>query len=97
MASLNTLEAREASVVQLFDFGSPAFFSDPYQVYVAGRSLGAAEAHAIGDALLAAYRWQYVVSGAQDPRFVEVMWKMVDARQRERISVAPARLAAAVH
>lgn len=68
-----------------------------YFAAVAGRRFDDAEDRAIGDALLAAYRWQYVVSGAQDPRFVRILSTMIDAGQGERIGAALAPVAAAVH
>jgi hypothetical protein len=68
-----------------------------YFVKVAGRPFGAEQAHAIGDTLLAAYRWQYIVSGAQDARFGEILSTMVDAQQGGRIGAALAPLVAAVH
>ena len=52
---------------------------------------------AIGDTLLAAYRWQYIVSGVQDPRFLEIIGSMIDARQGERINAALAPIVGAVH
>jgi hypothetical protein len=68
-----------------------------YFVKASGRAFDAAQARAIGDTLLAAYRWQYIVSGAQDPRFGEILQSMVDAKQGERIGAALAPLVAAVH
>ncbi|HSC01281.1 MAG TPA: hypothetical protein VLE45_15285, partial [Burkholderiaceae bacterium] len=68
-----------------------------YFVQVAGRIFDAAQTKAVGDTLLAAYRWQYVVSGVQDPRFLEIIGSMVDARQGERISAALAPIVGAVH
>jgi len=63
----------------------------------AGRAFDAAQAKAIGDTLVAAYRWQYIVSGVQDPRYVEILGSMIDARQGERIYAALAPLVGAVH
>jgi len=37
---------------------------------------------------LAAYRWQYIVSGVQDPRFVQVLGRMISAEQGARIAAA---------
>jgi hypothetical protein len=63
----------------------------------AGRSFDGAQAQAIGQALLAAYRWQYIVSGVQDPRFLELLGSMINAEQGARINEALAPIVGAVH
>lgn len=45
--------------------------------------------------LLAAYRWQYIVSGAQEPRFVHILGELVTPAQMQRIHAALAPLVAA--
>ncbi len=35
---------------------------------------------------LRAYRWQYIVSGVQEPRFVEVLGSLITPAQGERIA-----------
>jgi len=40
------------------------------------------------DAVLAAYRWQYVVSGVQGSRFVEVLGEMISDDQMQRVTDA---------
>jgi len=52
----------------------------------------AAMAARIRAAMLRAYRWQYIVSGAQHPRFVELLGRLVTAEQGERIGRALAPL-----
>ncbi len=54
----------------------------------AGRGFSNDEEAAIHDLLLRAYRWQYIVSGAQEPRFGEVLAELVTAAQMERIGAA---------
>jgi hypothetical protein len=49
---------------------------------------GAGQANAIRAAFLAAYRWQYIVSGVQDPRFQQVLGGMITPAQGERIAAA---------
>jgi hypothetical protein len=39
-------------------------------------------------AFLAAYRWQYIVSGVQDPRFAEILGGMITPAQGNRIGAA---------
>jgi hypothetical protein len=68
-----------------------------YFVQVAGRAFDAAQTKAIGDTMLAAYRWQYIVSGVQDPRFLEIIGSMIDAHQGERINAALAPIVGAMH
>jgi hypothetical protein len=46
--------------------------------------------------VLKAYRWQYIVSGAMDPRFRKVLFSLVDDAQGARIQQALAPLGYAV-
>jgi hypothetical protein len=59
-----------------------------YFVQIAAGPFDAAQVAAIHAALLDAYRWQYIASGAQSPRFVEILGSMIDARQGGRITAA---------
>lgn len=68
-----------------------------YFVQVAGRNFDAAQAQAIHATTLAAYRWQYITSGVQDPRFLEVLGWMINAEQGARINAALAPIVGAVH
>jgi hypothetical protein len=56
----------------------------------AGRDQGwlPSESAAVRDLLLRAYRWQYIVTGVQEPRFAEVMKALVTPAQMERIGAA---------
>jgi hypothetical protein len=56
------------------------------------RVFGPDETAAIHDTVLAAYRWQYIVSGVQVPRFGEVLTRLVTAEQGGRIQTALAPL-----
>ena len=49
------------------------------------RPFGPAEAAAVHAVVLKAYRWQYVVSGAQEPRFQQVLKALVTPAQMQRI------------
>jgi len=42
--------------------------------------------------VLRAYRWQYILSGAQNPRFVEILTSLITADQGLRIQRALAPL-----
>jgi hypothetical protein len=66
-----------------------------YFVAAAGRTFDAGQAQAIGATMLAAYRWQYIVTGVQDPRFGELLGSMIDAPQRARVQAALAPIVGA--
>jgi hypothetical protein len=53
-----------------------------------GRAIDEAEARAIEAAFLKAYRWQYIHSGAQHPRFVRVLSSLITENQGQRIQAA---------
>lgn len=59
-----------------------------YFIGAAGRSFTPTQGDAIHDGLLRAYRWQYVASGVQEPRFAEVLGELTTPVQRERIGRA---------
>jgi hypothetical protein len=59
-----------------------------YFVRRAGRMFSSTEVSAIHDVVLKAYRWQYIASGVQEPRFVEVLKALVTSAQMERIGKA---------
>lgn len=42
----------------------------------------------VGDAILKAYRWQYIVSGVMQPRFQSVLFGMLEIEDQERIGAA---------
>jgi hypothetical protein len=63
-----------------------------YFVGAAERRFSAEQARSIGDAVLKAYRWQYIVSGVQDGRFLGVLSSLITQPQLERISAALAPL-----
>ena len=67
-----------------------------YFVVSAGRTFSSTEETALRDVLLKAYRWQYVVSGVQEPRFGEVLKALVTPAQMERIGKALAPILAHV-
>jgi hypothetical protein len=68
-----------------------------YFVRAAGRRFDADEQRAIHATMLAAYRWQYIVTGVQDPRYLKVLGSMIDAGQEARIGAALGPIVAAVH
>ena len=59
-----------------------------YFLRVAGRPFDRAQVEVIGATFLAAYRWQYIVSGVEDERFQKILGGMITAAQFERIGAA---------
>jgi hypothetical protein len=68
-----------------------------YFAEVAGRTFDATQRQSIQATTLAAYRWQYIVSGVQDARFGELLGSMIAADQGARIQAALAPIVGAVH
>jgi hypothetical protein len=63
-----------------------------YFAMTCGRPVAEAEARAIEVAFLKAYRWQYILSGAQHPHFIEVLMSLITEQQGQRIQAALATL-----
>lgn len=59
-----------------------------YFISTCDRSLTAHQAAEVAAGLLDAYRWQYIVSGIQDPRFARILAQMVTTDQMKRIESA---------
>jgi hypothetical protein len=59
-----------------------------YFLKVCGRSFKAQEIERLRAGLLKAYRWQYIVSGVQDPRFMAILGDMITPAQGSRIMTA---------
>jgi hypothetical protein len=57
-----------------------------------GRPLREEESETLRVTLLRAYRWQYIVSGVQDPRFLQILQELVSESQMERIVTALAAI-----
>ena len=93
---------RDAAVAQFIDLvaavdGIVQWQSDADAVYfagVCGRPLTAPQCVQVQQCLLAAYRWQYIVSGAQDGRFGEALGALITPAQGQRIHAALASLTA---
>jgi hypothetical protein len=52
------------------------------------RTLLHAEIAEVQAAMLDAYRWQYIVSGVEEPRFRSLLTSMIDEEQGQRIFAA---------
>jgi hypothetical protein len=61
-----------------------------YFAAICGRPLPSDENEAVHKSLLAAYRWQYIISGVQEPRFGQVLNGMITGNQASRIETAMA-------
>lgn len=59
-----------------------------YFTEIAGRGFSDAERADIEDGVLRAYRWQYILSGAQHPHFLEVLTSLTTPAQINRITAA---------
>jgi hypothetical protein len=68
-----------------------------YFVQAAGRTFDDAQVQAIHATMLAAYRWQYIASGVQDARYLEILGSMINAEQGARINAALAPIVGAIH
>jgi len=63
-----------------------------YFLATCGRTLSAREADKLRTVMLKAYRWQYIVSGVEEPRFMGILGDMITPEQSMRISSALAPL-----
>jgi hypothetical protein len=59
-----------------------------YFLKVCGRTLSQGEAERLHAGVLAAYRWQYIVSGVQEARFGKILGGLITASQADRITKA---------
>jgi hypothetical protein len=59
-----------------------------YFLGICGRSFSAHEVGTLRAGVLKAYRWQYIVSGVEDPRFQQILGDMITPEQGSRIAAA---------
>lgn len=59
-----------------------------YFIGIAGRQFSVDERSSLNQAALKAYRWQYIVSGVQDPHFSKLLGEMTTPAQLQRIQIA---------
>ncbi len=64
-----------------------------YFLSLCGRGFSAREVERLHAGVLQAYRWQYIVSGAEQPRFDALLTSLVNEAQRRRITETFASLA----
>ena len=59
-----------------------------YFVAIAGRDFTEEQQRQVREAVLRAYRWQYIVSGVQEPRFAAILQELTTPAQMARIGQA---------
>jgi len=59
-----------------------------YFIGVEGQAFTAQETERLHATVLAAYRWQYIVSGVEDPRFQKILGGMITDAQGQRVAEA---------
>jgi hypothetical protein len=95
--SVNELIGLVAAVDGIVQMQAQADADYVQQVLAAGgRHWDEGQIQRLHGTLLSAYRWQYIVSGVQDPRFGELLGSMIDASQGGRIQAALAPIVGAV-
>jgi hypothetical protein len=68
-----------------------------YFLKISDRNLTEQQKEKVMYGLLKAYRWQYIVSGAEHPKFQEILGSLITEAQGERIANALAPLVKSVH
>ena len=59
-----------------------------YFFQICDEQYNAEQREAVGNKLLDAYRWQYIISGVQEPRFQKVLGNMINQQQQTTIQQA---------
>jgi hypothetical protein len=59
-----------------------------YFLCIGGRTFDVTQVQRLRDTMLQAYRWQYIVSGARDERFQNILGGMITEPQMQRIGAA---------
>jgi hypothetical protein len=85
-AGVEDLIALVASVDELLRSQSDS--DAHYFLAHAGREFQAPERERIRELVHKAYRWQHIVSGVQNPRFIGILAELTDSGQRARINAA---------
>ncbi len=91
-----TAAEREAAVGDLIDLvgavdgilQAQARADAGYFNAMAGQRYSDAQRSAIGAGILKAYRWQYIMSGVNEPRFQKVLFGVLDEQQAARVTAA---------
>jgi hypothetical protein len=89
-------EERDQGVADLIDLvgavdgilQAQAAADSKYFGEICGRQLRNADRESVATLMLKAYRWQYIVSGVQEPRFAKVLSSLINEQQGKRIGAA---------
>ncbi len=84
--AVNDLIELVAAIDGILDVQSGA--DADYFVANSKRAFSVEQVKSIRDSIFKAYRWQYIASGVQDPRFTSVLGRMITAEQGARINAA---------
>jgi hypothetical protein len=68
--------------------GLQAAADTDYFLRICGRPFDATQVQGLRDTMLKAYRWQYILSGAQHPHFLKLLSEMTTDKQLQRIVTA---------
>jgi hypothetical protein len=85
-AAVDDFIALVGAVDQLLQLQAPA--DARYFLEAARGHYGPEQVRALGAAVLGAYRWQYIVSGARHPRFIQLSRQLMTEQQRARVARA---------
>jgi len=85
-AAVDDLIALVGAVDGILQAQAPA--DAQYFMAIAGRGFSESERRQVMDGVLRAYRWQYIACGVQNPRFADVLGRMIDSAQGARIGAA---------
>jgi hypothetical protein len=85
-AAVDDLIALVGAVDGILQAQAPA--DTDYFLRIGGRTFDGAQVKSIGDTMLKAYRWQYIVSGVQNERFQQILGGMITETQMQRIGSA---------
>jgi hypothetical protein len=83
VSDLIDLVAAVDGILQIQSTADAAYFTS-----VVPRKLTTDESHHLRESLLGAYRWQYIASGVQNERFMQVLGGMLDPEQMGRVVAA---------
>jgi len=100
-----SVEERDQSVTHLIELVAAvdgllrmqADADTEYFVKASGRSFTPNEIERIRAGVLYAYRWQYIISGVEDPRFQKILGGMITESQAKRIGEALGPIVTEVH
>jgi hypothetical protein len=85
-------EESQHAILDELEWRGQASADARYFASISQRRMTAEEQAKTASLLLSAYRWQYIVSGAQEPRFADILAELVTPAQLQRVGAALAPL-----